>query len=592
MAFSIMSLVATLGLDTSEYEKGIKGSRVEMQALLSSATEFGGKLTSAMEAGISKIANLGKGLWDMGKQASVMADDMITLATKTGLSTDKLQEYGYAARFVDTEVSTITGSMIKLTRSMSSTSEETTNAFKRLGVSVTDSKGHLRDTETVFWEAIDALGKMKNETERDSIAMTIFGRSAQDLNPLIKAGSDTWKQYSQEARDAGLVLSGDGMNALGSFNDALQRMDATFDAVKNQIMAALAPAFQTIADKVTDVAQRISKWVQTDQAQTMFRNMATTVSDLATKFANSLKPAIDKAIEVFGKAGTAVQFISDNSGKLKSIIEAVVAVFLTLKGTMAAMNFIGLITNPVGAVVVAITGLITIITLLVKNWDTVKAAGAKAWESIKGAWNPAVGWFQGIVRGIVNAFSNIGQSISGFFTNAWNNIRSAWSGVTGFFSSVKNNIVTAFSNLPSSMLSIGRNIVRGLWDGINSMVSWISGRIRTFTDTVVSGFKSFFGIRSPSTVMRDQVGRYLSLGVAEGIEKEEGAVDKAFHGLMPDMSSYSGALGEVGASSAMGNSTVININVDGARYQDERSLAEAISEQLQDLVDRRQAVFA
>lgn len=592
----LMTLKATLGLDSSDYEKGVNKSRIEMQALLSSAVEVGGKITSAMESAMSKVVGFGKSLWDAGKQASVMADDMITLATKTGISTDKLQEYGYAARFVDTEVSTITGSMIKLTRNMSSTSEETTNAFKKLGVSVTDSKGRLRDTETVFWEAIDALGKMKNETERDSIAMTVFGRSAQDLNPLIKAGSATWNEYAKEARDAGLVLSGEGMNALGSFNDSLQRMDATFNAVKNQIMAALAPAFETISDKITEVARKISQWVQTDRAQKMFADMAKTVSELASKFASNLQPAINAVIGIFNNAGNIIKFVSSNVDQLKSVVTAVIAVFATLKTTMAALNFIALISNPVGAVVVAITGLISVITLLVTNFDKVKAGAKAAWNDIKNAWSSAASWFSGIVNGIKNAFSSISTSLTQPFTSAWNNIKNAWSGVTSHFNNIKNNIVSSFKSLPSSMTSIGKNIVEGLWNGINSMVSWISGKVRGFTDSVISGFKNFFGISSPSKVMRDQVGVYLSMGVAEGIEKGSGAVDDAYADLMPDPMSIDTGMGSLGSSlgaaSTASGSTVININIDGAKYSDERSLAEAIAEKLQNMVDRKQAVFA
>ena len=60
---------------------------------------------------------------------------------------------------------------------------EIADAYRRLGVSVTDMSGNLRDSETVYWETIDALGKVSNETERDALAMQIFGKSAQELIP-------------------------------------------------------------------------------------------------------------------------------------------------------------------------------------------------------------------------------------------------------------------------------------------------------------------------------------------------------------------------------------------------------------------------
>jgi hypothetical protein len=69
------------------------------------------------------------------------------------------------------------------------------------------------------------------------------------------------------------------------------------------------------------------------------------------------------------------------------------------------------------------------------------------------------------------------------------------------------------------MASIGKDIIRGLWNGINDMVGWISGKIQSFGENVLGGIKRFFGIKSPSTTMRDQVGRELARGVGVGIEE-------------------------------------------------------------------------
>jgi phage-related protein len=50
------------------------------------------------------------------------------------------------------------------------------------------------------------------------------------------------------------------------------------------------------------------------------------------------------------------------------------------------------------------------------------------------------------------------------------------------------------------------------------MTSWIIGKLKGFGDSVLSGIKSFFGIASPSRVFRDEVGKMLAVGMAEGIE--------------------------------------------------------------------------
>ena len=61
------------------------------------------------------------------------------------------------------------------------------SAFGTLGVKVSKNNGDLRSANDVYFEVIDALGQVRNETERDALAMQIFGEEAQKLNPLIEA---------------------------------------------------------------------------------------------------------------------------------------------------------------------------------------------------------------------------------------------------------------------------------------------------------------------------------------------------------------------------------------------------------------------
>lgn len=428
-----------------------------------------------------KCIDIGKSIWGMASDASVMADDMITLATKTGISTEKLQEYGYAARFVDTEVSTITGSMVKLTRNMASTSETTQDAFKKLGVSVTDSKGRMKETEAVFWQAIDALGKMSNETERDQIAMTLFGKSAQELNPLIKAGSAAWYDYANEAKKAGLVLSDDAMGALGTFNDGLQRVEATVDSMKNQLMAALAPALTTIADAAAKAGQKFTQWLQSAEGKGEIQRVTELVSGLAQRFVQNLVPAVDKAISIFKNVGSAVTFLTQNMDKIVSVIQIAVSIFAALKVAMAGLQIAALVTNPIGGAIAAITAIIAAIGLLVTNWDKVKEAGANAWDKIKSAWNNAGSWFKGIVSNITNAFNGVGDKIQGFFSGAWDKIKTTWNTAASFFTGVKNGIQNAFSTIGATLTSYFMNAwssIKGAWSGVTSFFSGIGSSIK------------------------------------------------------------------------------------------------------------------
>lgn len=233
---------------TKESEEGAKGWSGFKQVIADLAT-------SAIQAAVKGLKDLGKAIAGTVTESAAYADEIMTLSTQTGIATDKLQEYQYMAGLVDVDVSTITGSLRKLTTQMDSAasgSGAAADAFASLGVSVTDSEGNLRSNQDVFEDVIDALGQIENTTQRDALAMDIFGRSAQDLNPLIEAGSEGIAAFAEEARDAGYVLDNETLSSLGSVDDELQRFETRTTAVKNNLVAAFAPALADAGEEVND----------------------------------------------------------------------------------------------------------------------------------------------------------------------------------------------------------------------------------------------------------------------------------------------------------------------------------------------------
>lgn len=206
----------------------------------------------AIAAGIKEIADQ---IWDISKAAATYADDILTMSTVTGISTDELQEYKYMADLVDVSLDTITGSITKLTRSMLQAKDgtgEQAEAFAALGIRVTNADGSLRDAQEVWDEVITALGQMSNETERDAYAMVLMGKSAQDLNPLIKAGADKINALRQEAHETGYVLDEEMLSTLGELQDSFDRFDKKMEAFKNNLAVSFAPAITTIVNALGD----------------------------------------------------------------------------------------------------------------------------------------------------------------------------------------------------------------------------------------------------------------------------------------------------------------------------------------------------
>ena len=212
--------------------------------------------TAVIASMISAVQQVVQAIGEVATRSTEWADDLETLSSQIGVSTTTLQEWAYASDFVDVSVETLQGSMTKLVRSMSEAQNGSTSAqaaFDSLGVSYQNIDGHLKSTEQVFYEVIDALGGIENVAERDAISMAIFGRSAQDLNTLIEAGSGSLQAYGQEAQQLGIIMSGDQIQALSSMQNSFDKLNNVMNASKNLLSASVAPLFASIADAISQV---------------------------------------------------------------------------------------------------------------------------------------------------------------------------------------------------------------------------------------------------------------------------------------------------------------------------------------------------
>ena len=232
---------------------GIVSSLGAMKGLL-----VGGAIVSGLKEVAEKI-------WDVAQAGAAYADDILTMSTVTGLSTDALQEYQYMADLVDVSVETITGSITKLTRSMLQAKDgtgEQAEAFAALGIQITNADGSLRDVQEVWGEIITALGQVSNETERIAYAMALMGKSAQDLNPLIEAGADKINALRQEAHEAGAVLDEDMLATLGEMQDAFDRLSQQTDAFERILAGTLAPTITDIVNAIVGAVQQMDNFIQ------------------------------------------------------------------------------------------------------------------------------------------------------------------------------------------------------------------------------------------------------------------------------------------------------------------------------------------
>lgn len=261
-----------------------------------------------------------KALVSMTKESAAYVDNILTMSQTTGQSAEQLQEFSYATELIDVSMDTLQGSLTKLTNNMQNAINGTgdaKSAFEQLGISLTNADGSMRSANDVFYDTIDALGEVQNATERDALSMDIFGRSAQDLNPLIIQGSDTLKDYAKEAHDVGYVLDNEALEALGAVDDEFQRLQKTQESVKNQMAAEFAPYLTDFYEKITKLIKDGGQAMKESGLVDAFGMLLETVGNIIAPtddLANGAVPNLTKALrplsEVIALIADTLQVIS------------------------------------------------------------------------------------------------------------------------------------------------------------------------------------------------------------------------------------------------------------------------------------------
>lgn len=214
---------------------------------------------------------------------------------------------------------------------------------------------------------------------------------------------------------------------------------------------------------------------------------------------SALISTVTAALQGFNVAGAAA----------KLVIEAATVADNALAVAQGALNAV-MALNPFVLVAIAVAGLVAAIVVLWNKNEGFRNAVTTAWDAIKTG-----------VGGVVDALVT-------FFTTTLPN---AFTTLVSKVQQTKDNIVKFFSELPDKMVSIGTNIVEGIWSGISGGYEWIKGKIEGWVGDVLEFFKTILGIHSPSRVMRDLIGVNIVKGIAVGIDKGTPDVQDAINDI-------------------------------------------------------------
>lgn len=329
---------------------------------LSDVSEATGRAAEKTKALSAAAAGLGAGMLGNAYNAAKAADDINTLAKQYGVSVREIQRMNYAQDLIDVSTKDMLASYAKLTKQMGAGSD----AFEKLGVNIYDIHGDLRDSQDVWYDTLEALSQVSNETERDVLAMDLFGKSAASLSGIIDDGGEALKTLGQEAEDAGLILSQDALDGANQFNDAMDKLKATSAQAFMEAGASLATTLVPALEKLASMISKVLTW---------FGNLDGTTQAAILTFLG-LVAAISPVLSIISLVTGAAAALSVGT--------------LTLIGT-------------IGGVIAVIAAVVAAGVALYNNWDTVKAKASELWTTIKTVFDNMLSSVSETMGGITDA---------------------------------------------------------------------------------------------------------------------------------------------------------------------------------------------
>lgn len=416
---TVASLMVRISADVKDFNKGVQGASKRMDSMGKSLIGAGTQMTKMVTG---PIVALGAGILGLATKTANYADTLLDLQQQTGLSTDTLQEYRAVADAVGTEQDFMASSAMALQRRLSQLDGESgksSDALEKLGISMHDADGELRDMDDMLPEIVGALADMEEGSERQRIGVDLLGGSFKDLAPVLSLNSDEINKLTDEAHESSHVLGDDALNAGADFKKEMDELrksvsmafvslgsdlipilqDTLMPLVENHII----PALTTFGERVGDVIE----W---------FDGLEGSVKRNILIFAGVLA-SIGPVLIIMGVMAKYVAIVIKGfgllvkvGGFLVKVVKIIVTVLKALVVVVKAVIFVlGLITAPIALIIVGIVALIAVIVLVVRNWEWIKDKAIELWGIIKD-------WVVGAMADLRDDLIGIWEVITEFFT--------------------------------------------------------------------------------------------------------------------------------------------------------------------------------
>lgn len=348
-----------------------------------------------------------------------------------------------------------------------------------------------------------------------------------------------------------------------------QLMPAIIQGIQG-LMQALMQALPVIIQGLITMTTALVTWLASnDNVKKFADGIVQLVSTIAKGLGDVLPVLIPAIVNIIGQIAASLTDPKNVKTIITSVLYIVGAIVVALVKALPE----------IGKVIVTTTR--NILTNL-KNWGgTVKT------------------YIGSLIGNVKTAFTNWLNNLKTSFANGFNNIKTNISNILGNIGTFVASIINKVKEIPGKVVSIGKDLVKGLWNGISDKIGWVKDKIKSMGESITKAIKKVFGIHSPSKLWRDQIGANLALGIGAGFTSTmDGVRDDmvdSMSGITANMSANVTAYGSadaLGGTSNTYNGGNITLNIYGAEGQNVNDLANIIAVKLQDMTNRRGAVYA
>ena len=397
------------------------------------------------------------GLAGLAIKAGQNADDLNTLSKQTGVATDELQKMQYAADLIDVDTDTIVGGLRKLKKNLDGHDE----AWKRVGVNVRDANDEYRDITSIFYDTIEGLSQIENETERDTVAMELFGKSADELAGVIDDGGAALKSLGEEAENLGVIIPEEDLQRANELNDQLDRLKAeilpTITQLGIQIIEAIEPYLPAIQDAITSICQALS----------------------------NMSPQL---VLIVGGILAATAALSP----MFSMLSGLTGIISTLTGSTGALGgAIGGLSAPLLAAVAAVGVLVGAFVYLMQTNEEFRNKVISTWDAVQSRFTEFGDNIVAKLNQMGGSFSSFSEVVKAIWEKLCNFLKPFMENTMTFVENVIDHALTAIEGIFDIFAGIFTGNWSQVWNGVKEVFAGVWG---TLADVVKQTLNTVIGL--------------------------------------------------------------------------------------------------